>query len=221
MRFTIAVALLFRVLLFLSGCANDAGTPLPPPLTVSTSSLPNGQVGFAYRATINATGGTAPYVWSLTSGALPAGLFLDAHTGAITGTPTTLVSGTPLNFQITDSSSPALTKSVNLTLSIVEISVSVSPKQVGLAVIQKLFVTAETNDSAGVTWSASAGSFSPGSSLPEVAVSYTAPSSPGSYTITATSVSNVTKRSSSSVYVTDLGGVYTCHNDLARDGSNA
>jgi hypothetical protein len=39
---------------------------------------------FAYQP--EATGGTPPYAWSIMAGALPAGLALDAGTGAVTGT---------------------------------------------------------------------------------------------------------------------------------------
>ena len=56
-------------------------------LTISTTSLPNGQVGVAYSATLTATGGTTPYAWSITSGVLPTGLSLNASTGLISGTP--------------------------------------------------------------------------------------------------------------------------------------
>jgi hypothetical protein len=100
------------------------------------------------------------------------------------------------------------------------VTISVSPTRAGLTVTQGLSVTATTNDSAGVTWTATAGSFSSTTSLTGVAVTYTAPSSAGSYTITATSVSDIIQSSSTTVYVTDLGGVYTYHNDLARDGAN-
>src|SRR5215469_2701202 len=41
-------------------------------LAITTTSLPNGEVGAAYSATLAATGGAAPYTWSVTSGALPA-----------------------------------------------------------------------------------------------------------------------------------------------------
>jgi len=58
------------------------------PLAIVTTSLPNGTVNSAYSATLQATGGTQPYFWSVTVGVLPAGLVLDANTGAITGTPT-------------------------------------------------------------------------------------------------------------------------------------
>ena len=57
------------------------------PLTVTTTSLPDGTIGTAYSQTLGAAGGTAPYTWTIT-GSLPAGLTLNASTGAITGTPT-------------------------------------------------------------------------------------------------------------------------------------
>ncbi len=59
------------------------------PLTITTSSLPNGVINSAYSVTLAASGGTAPYnSWSIVAGALPAGLNLNANSGAITGTPT-------------------------------------------------------------------------------------------------------------------------------------
>ena len=96
----------------------------------------------------------------------------------------------------------------------------ISPKRAALTVTQGVSVTATTTDPAGVKWIATAGSFSSSTSLTGVPVTYTAPSSPGSYTITATSMTDMTQSSSIPVYVTDLGGVYTYHNDLARDGAN-
>src|SRR5207245_9435345 len=42
-----------------------------PPLQVTSSQLPGGTVGSAYIATLNASGGTSPYSWSVSSGALP------------------------------------------------------------------------------------------------------------------------------------------------------
>ena len=96
----------------------------------------------------------------------------------------------------------------------------ISPKRAALTVTQGVSVTATTTDPAGVKWIATAGSFSSSTSLTGVPVTYTAPSSPGSYTITATSMTDMTQNSSIPVYVTDLAGVYTYHNDLARDGAN-
>ena len=55
---------------------------------ITTTSLPNGTAQVAYSTTLQATGGTLPYTWSVSSGQLPAGLSLGAS-GTISGTPTT------------------------------------------------------------------------------------------------------------------------------------
>lgn len=60
------------------------GTIISAP-TITTESLPEGMAGQSYTATLGATGNDI--TWS--ANGLPAGLTLDADTGAITGTPTT------------------------------------------------------------------------------------------------------------------------------------
>ena len=63
----------------------------PSSVDITTASLPNGIVGHAYSAAVNAVGGCAPYKWSLISGTLPAGV-----TTKVSSTTTSLVlSGTP------------------------------------------------------------------------------------------------------------------------------
>ena len=57
-------------------------------VTTSPTTIPDGAIGTAYSQTISGTGGTSPYTFQITGGALPAGLNLNATTGAITGTPT-------------------------------------------------------------------------------------------------------------------------------------
>jgi len=49
------------------------------PLAITTTTLPNGAVGTAYNQTLQATGGTPPVTWSITLGALPAGLTADGE----------------------------------------------------------------------------------------------------------------------------------------------
>ncbi|MDR2334962.1 MAG: IPTL-CTERM sorting domain-containing protein [Burkholderiaceae bacterium] len=61
--------------------------PLDLTVPVENQTLPGGQVGQAYSASIVVAGGVAPYTFTLT-GDLPDGLTLNPTTGAITGTPT-------------------------------------------------------------------------------------------------------------------------------------
>ncbi len=60
-----------------------------PPITLSPATLPAGVISTPYSKTVTASGGTAPYTYTVSSGALPDGLGLNSTTGAITGTPTT------------------------------------------------------------------------------------------------------------------------------------
>ncbi len=68
---------------------NTCGVSVCPIITVNPATLPNGSVGTPYNQTVSASGGTAPYTFSVSSGVLPTGLLLNSATGAIAGTPTT------------------------------------------------------------------------------------------------------------------------------------
>jgi subtilisin family serine protease/ABC-type amino acid transport substrate-binding protein len=57
------------------------------PLTITTTTLPDATATQGYTTTLEASGGRAPYIWSLTLGSLPSGLALNPD-GSITGTPT-------------------------------------------------------------------------------------------------------------------------------------
>jgi hypothetical protein len=70
---------------FLNNMSVLLNTCGPPPLLISPSSLPAGQVGTAYSSVLAASNGTSPYVF--TSGALPPGLSLSSA-GLLSGTPT-------------------------------------------------------------------------------------------------------------------------------------
>jgi hypothetical protein len=85
-------------------------------LSITTASLPSGQVGVAYSASITATGGTTPYKFTMTG--LPAGLTQSSSgSNQITGTPT--ASGTfTVTVTVTDSSNPVQTASKTYSLTI-------------------------------------------------------------------------------------------------------
>jgi hypothetical protein len=61
--------------------------PPAPPLTITSTSAPGGEVDLAYGASLAATGGVGTKTWSLGAGKLPPGLTLSTG-GRISGTPT-------------------------------------------------------------------------------------------------------------------------------------
>ena len=135
--------------------------------------------------------------------------------GAITGTPTTAVTNTSLTFTVTDSGSPKLTKSVNLTLStLASVSVVVSPNAPALTVGQALNLSATIQDNVGVTWSASGSScsgtscgvFSSATSKSGVTVT-TPPPQPPAITPLPPPASPTPRHRFHPVGVTDLAGV--------------
>ena len=102
------------------------------------------------------------------------------------------------------------------------ITVSVSPTRAAVTSSSPVTFTASTNDYAGLTWtiSPSGGAFSKSTSADGESITLTAPVTGDSYTVTATSVTDSTHSTSVTVGVTDLTGVLTYHNSLARDGAN-
>jgi hypothetical protein len=80
--------------------------PVGGDLTITTSSLPNAEVGKVYHTTLSATGGTTPYSWTITKGELPHGLILDGST--IKGTPSAGTEGLwSIDVEVKDSGDPA------------------------------------------------------------------------------------------------------------------
>ena len=74
----------------LGAAMNALGSPstsTPEPPAILTTSLPDGVEGAGYSASLQASGGRAPYAWSVYTGTLPAGLMLDPLNGTLTGAP--------------------------------------------------------------------------------------------------------------------------------------
>jgi hypothetical protein len=84
------------------------------PLTIATGSLPTGTQNVAYAATLAAVGGSPPYSWSLSAGALPTGLGLSS-TGVISGMPTATGTFT-FTVSVADAASRTAAQSFGITI---------------------------------------------------------------------------------------------------------
>lgn len=107
------------------------------------------------------------------------------------------------------------------TVTIANGSVNVAPRIAALALWQPQQFTASVSGGGAVTWSVdgiaggngtvgtigSGGLYTPGSAV-------------GTHTVLAANAANASQAGSAVVAVTDLAGVYTYHNDIARDGAN-
>ena len=135
-----------------------------PPPSITTASLPTGTLGIYYSATVAASGGTAPLVWTITAGALPAGLTLNSATGQISGGPTAAGSST-VTIQVADANGAAVSKSFTLIISAVPAITTNSPLPggtIGVAYSQTLTATGGTPP---LVWTITAGALPPGLTL--------------------------------------------------------
>lgn len=96
-------------------------------LAITTSSLPDGEVGKAYLdgtdpVRLEASGGDGKYTWSI-SGKLPAGLTLDKATGVISGTPAKIGTNT-FTIKVTDGLKAAASLKISLKITPVLLKIS-------------------------------------------------------------------------------------------------
>jgi lysophospholipase L1-like esterase len=157
-------------------------------LTVVDTVTP-GTGGTAYLASMIPSGGESPYSFSVTSGALPAGLTLDAQTGTISGTPTAVGSGSA-TVTVTDSSGTpqTVTDAIGFTVAAAS-ALSISTSSLAHAAQNSAYGQAITA-SGGVgadTFAVSSGSLPDGLSLdPETGVIAGTPTTSGTSSITVT-----------------------------------
>jgi hypothetical protein len=85
------------------------------PLAITTRELPRGSVGNSYSQPLGASGGQTPYTWSLESGNLPDGLFLNQQNGVIAGTPERAGS-TSFVLKVTDAASASASATLTIVI---------------------------------------------------------------------------------------------------------
>ncbi len=135
------------------------------PLTVTTSSLPGAVVGSSYSQTLQATGGTSPYTWSVASGSLPSGLSLNSSTGVISGMPTQ-TGASSFTVDATDGESPQHTASQALSITVGP-ALAITTASLPSATQNVAYTTtlAASGGASPYTWSIASGSLPSGLSL--------------------------------------------------------
>jgi hypothetical protein len=165
---------------------NTCGVISCPIILVNPATLPNGSVGTPYNQIVSASGGTAPYVFSISSGALPGGLLLNAATGAISGTP--LTAGT-FTFSITaiDAIGCSGTRLYTISISgagcpVITLSPSTLPPGSAFAFYSQTITS--TGGTGPYTYTISAGALPPGLALSPTGTISGQPLQPGVYNFT-------------------------------------
>ncbi len=206
-----AEVLLFAVLVAcigIIGCSSASG-----PLKVTSTTLPAGNYGTPYAATVNATGGVAPFMWSIGSGSLTAGLSLGSSTTrsiTISGTPTAQVDS---NFTIMVTDSKGTTATQALTIAIgAPLPLAVTTTTLPSGVPNQAYATTALQTSGGVppfTWTVTSGNLPTGLSLSPAGVISGTPTAVGtaSFTVQVTDseTTPMTATANLSITVGNLG----------------
>src|ERR1017187_8167288 len=135
---------------FDSASATVTVTPAGASLAITSSVLPTADVKMRYSTSLSASGGVAPYQWSLVTGGLPTGIQLQSSSGVIAGM-TATPGSYPLSIQVTDASGHIATGAFSLTVT-APTSASLAIASSGLpSADASVLYTASLSASGGVT----------------------------------------------------------------------
>ena len=153
-------------------------------LTITSTSLPGGAVGTSYAESLAASGGTPPYSWSITKGALPGGLSLSAA-GSITGT---LAAAGTFSFtvQVTDSVSTTVSRALSIVVTVglaITTAAALPNAQINTSYSQTLAVAGGKSP---YTWALTGGALPAGVTLSAAGAVTGTPTAAGTFTFTAT-----------------------------------
>ena len=155
-----------------------------PAIALAPTTLPSGRQNVAYSRTITASGGTAPYTYAVTAGALPAGLTLSAG-GTLAGTPT--VNGSfAITITATDSQGYAGSRAYTLVIAVPAIAVTPTSLTSGRQNVAYSRTLAASGGTAPYDWAVTAGALPAGLTLSSAGVLSGTPTVNGSFTFTAT-----------------------------------
>jgi hypothetical protein len=180
------------------------------PLVIPTLNLPNGAQGVAYSQTLVATGGKLPYTWSISAGALPAGLSLSASTGIISGTPTATADNNSFTAMVTDANNSTATQGLSIIVPSLVFVTSSLPD--GYRTVTYNQTLTATGGRAPYTWSRTSGSLPSGLTLnTATGIISGVPTQTGSrtFTIQVRDSANVTRSKQLTIVVYTLPSIST------------
>ncbi len=170
-------------------------------ITITPAVLPAGTTGAAYSQTLAGNGGTGPYTFAVTAGALPPGLSLSSA-GDLTGTPT---SSGSFAFTVTATDSLSASASQGFTLSVSPATIGISPGTLSPA-SRSVFYSALFSGSGGTgpyTFAVTSGALPAGLSLSAGGNLFGTPGATGSFTFTLTATDSQSS-SGSRTYVLNV-----------------
>jgi len=158
-------------------------------MAITTTTLPNGTLGVAYTPqTLGVSGGTSPYTWTVSSGALPTSLSLASGTGIISGTPS-VAGAFSFTARVADSASHTATKPLTINIAGAPGSLTIgtaSPLPTGTvgSAYPSQTMTATGGTGTGYVWVLNSGALPTGLTLSGGVIS-------GTPTVAATSTFNI------------------------------
>jgi Putative Ig domain len=182
------------------------GVPL-----ITTTSLPGGNWGSPYNATVSGAGGVPPFTWSISAGSLTTGLSLGAST-----TRTVTISGTPgaqanSNFTIKMQDSTGAFATQALTIAIgAPLPLQVTTTTLPNGALNVAYPSTTLQASGGVppfTWTVTSGNLPTGLSLAANGTITGTPTAAGTFnfTVQVTDSQSVTATANLSITVNNLG----------------
>jgi hypothetical protein len=200
-------------------CSGAGGTSGVATTTVTVAAVPTASL--TANPTIIAPGGTSRLTWSSTNATSCTAS--GGWSGALASSGTQISGAIAANtsYSLTCSGAGGTSGVASVAVGVSSIAMSLSPKIAAITLSGTQQFTATVPGGGAATWTVdgiAGGSSTVG--LISVTGLYAAGTSAGAHTVVATSIANATQSASAIAAVTDLAGVYTYHNNLARNGTN-
>lgn len=231
----ISWALAVLLLAVVGGCGGGSPTTPPPAIAVTvnpttasvqtsasqifTATVANDSANMGAAWTLSGTGCSAAACGTLSAATSASGAAITYTAPAAVPSPATVT----LTAASVADGTKTMTATITVTAPSAPLTVAISPKRTALTTGQKQLFTATVtgNSNTSVTWEVDtiAGGNATVGTI-DASGNYSPPSSAGTHTVGARSVADTTAVATTSAAITDFAGVFTYHNNLARDGTN-